>query len=1418
MARDNNNIDMKTRESTGSRGDSVPLHSDMKLDATPSSLTGVNSSEHRRPQHRENSGSGSGRAHGASSAVSSAGASAEGLPPPSAVGLNSEKSISGGYQPNRKRHHLSSPAAAGRTAIRNSSMHSSLSSGGSGGENGNTGKISTTGASVKFAMPPKDVAGGSATGSSLSLTSEEDTNSKKMSALKQKHTAGAGTKNDGATNNKTLPPPQSHSSGSRSKSSSSGSDGNEGGATSSSNLAVVTQSTYNNTSGSGGGDTRSTSGSGSGSDGGQGGNNRRNGGETSASNEYYFAGYGSGSLAGRASSSGNSGQGVSTGAAPLPQAPQVATGDAAVAAPLPASEGIASFASFRGASLAAAANAAAIVPPGANNNNMSTGRHVAVATDDAGGLPPAPSHQAHGPQLRHHLRHHHHHRNDLQAPALPQGGVAAASRPVMPPGRAMDGIPSSIGGPHQALPHPQPHHQYELRLPPSDEQAVLQRVPQAHATVVAHDLPPPPTSSDAWSSTSGSGSSSKPRKLNIASASTSVAAMGQPISVASAGMADGKTMGTMNENNRTSPSSSVTSGIAAKPQAMHVSTDDPILRKKMSLKDDSTTAMSKAGSTSRKRMGGALNRESSDDSSDGVKSESEERSGSDGGYEASSSSNENRPSSGSGSDSVSSDDAKKVATARNSPPNPSEVRMESQSNSKRTETSSMSSSVLADFSSVLNEETHALHSGSSSPRSTSSSLTSVGNEAQAKTMLSPAVGAVNINEKPSAAKASTASVGSKRDASHLKSPNGDNKRSKRSSPVPFKLPPTSNNTMKKGLSIIEKTLQSKVRSAHHHHYHSCRNVGRKMLQESYLSAQRDLSESPQGVKSEDVVMITDDVLPEEATIYSLGHDAMANIASFLHPQETHSFLTTPLSKTWLQTYTAPQELWKILCTSKPFYAMLPSGGESGDDGSTSSYPLCNDLQMRHLFGKYRLLYASFVRCMKYLNRLQDDALNGREPSVTATSNPSDMYPFNNNVSLKAYFAKARRIVRSHRNGGIESQESLSSDSSNEKKRKRQANGGSGPRLGNSMITNRLLRPTAAGDVDNVNLPWSCAIYSVVNWMVAFQDVEGIQIMCLKTLPYLLEDEQQRTTAQRAGLTDNVLHAMVLFPDSIELHTVAFHTLVLLARPLGGNEGMLFHTAMVNTRGIFNNDSTNSKNGIVIMLDSMRRFAQDEILQAMSCWSLVNVALTPLQKSILVKLGGLTVTANAMLQHPYNAEVQFRALFALINLVIPTEPRGPEETEQMREMEREIFQQLGEAGETTEREMLDASVGQITNLVVVGMKNFCSSEAILNRACLVLHNMSLNEAYHGTLLWTPNCYQMLEWCIGNYPHDHVLQQSAGGTLQRLNATLSANEELRIRFTHSIRAQQQHSLELARQEAVYLQEQHLEQQQQQHVNSS
>jgi hypothetical protein len=122
------------------------------------------------------------------------------------------------------------------------------------------------------------------------------------------------------------------------------------------------------------------------------------------------------------------------------------------------------------------------------------------------------------------------------------------------------------------------------------------------------------------------------------------------------------------------------------------------------------------------------------------------------------------------------------------------------------------------------------------------------------------------------------------------------------------------------------------------------------------------------------------------------------------------------------------------------------------------------------------------------------------------------------------------------------------------------------------------------------------------------------------------------------------------------------------------------------------------------------------------------------------------------------------------------------------------------------DQLDEMVDEIVTLVVNSMKNFCASEAILNRACLVLHNLSLTPHYHGALLMTPNCYQMLEWCLANYPTDQFLQQSAAGTLHRLQMTLSNDDSLRTRFTSSIQAQQQLSLEQAHHEAVMLHRQH------------
>merc|ERR1711935_1050343 len=121
-----------------------------------------------------------------------------------------------------------------------------------------------------------------------------------------------------------------------------------------------------------------------------------------------------------------------------------------------------------------------------------------------------------------------------------------------------------------------------------------------------------------------------------------------------------------------------------------------------------------------------------------------------------------------------------------------------------------------------------------------------------------------------------------------------------------------------------------------------------------------------------------------------------------------------------------------------------------------------------------------------------------------------------------------------------------------------------PKFGKSMITSRLWGPSANGVPSHLNLPKSCAIYSIVNWMVAHPNVRGIQTMCIESLPSLLEDERQRITGRQVGLVEVILCAMLRFPDSVELNIAVFHAIVLLARPLGGREGMLFDNTMAET--------------------------------------------------------------------------------------------------------------------------------------------------------------------------------------------------------------------------------------------------------------
>ena len=201
---------------------------------------------------------------------------------------------------------------------------------------------------------------------------------------------------------------------------------------------------------------------------------------------------------------------------------------------------------------------------------------------------------------------------------------------------------------------------------------------------------------------------------------------------------------------------------------------------------------------------------------------------------------------------------------------------------------------------------------------------------------------------------------------------------------------------------------------------------------------------------------------------------------------------------------------------------------------------------KRLLSRYRLLYTSFVRCMRYLSQIKDDAVSGRLPSFidygmagggisqVPTSGGPARPQIGANKSLRSFLSRAHGVVitSQRQDESAESSESEDPDCDDLKdtmvlpgkisrkvslcsiqistelcqltlillllichfQRKDSSLGkkkGKKPKFANSMITQRLLGPSS-GHPGNLSLPWSCAIYSIVNWMVAFSDVEGIQ--------------------------------------------------------------------------------------------------------------------------------------------------------------------------------------------------------------------------------------------------------------------------------------------------------------------------------------
>ena len=260
-----------------------------------------------------------------------------------------------------------------------------------------------------------------------------------------------------------------------------------------------------------------------------------------------------------------------------------------------------------------------------------------------------------------------------------------------------------------------------------------------------------------------------------------------------------------------------------------------------------------------------------------------------------------------------------------------------------------------------------------------------------------------------------------------------------------------------------------------------------------------------------------------------------------------------------------------------------------------------------------------------------------------------------------------------------------------------------------------------------------SVDALLGAMAPFPRVVGVQLRCLRALVPLLESPENRKAAQDSCITGIVVNAMRAFGRDVELQLAALHSLVLLARPIGGSEGMVFSRGMARPTGL--DALLGERGGIVSVLETMARHEANADVQAMACWALVNVMLIPQQKALVVARGGVQAVLRSMQAHPRHFEVQYRALFALINLLVPdgSPPRLAYE--------------------------------ELVPFVLAAMETFAAHEALVNRGCLVLHNLALSEPNHA-LLARAGVPRLLARMLALHPKEPVVQESATGIIRRL----------------------------------------------------
>lgn len=289
----------------------------------------------------------------------------------------------------------------------------------------------------------------------------------------------------------------------------------------------------------------------------------------------------------------------------------------------------------------------------------------------------------------------------------------------------------------------------------------------------------------------------------------------------------------------------------------------------------------------------------------------------------------------------------------------------------------------------------------------------------------------------------------------------------------------------------------------------------------------------------------------------------------------------------------------------------------------------------------------------------------------------------------------------------------------------------------------------------------------------FEEVLRAPRAAIRVLGDVLTNDARREEIQCSDIPEYILKMMACYLSDEALMIEALFVLMLLFRldGLSEAEGVALqetsdwrHTAAVPSYQF-------PVSVVPSVLSTMRFHRARARVQEMGAWAMVNLALqTPMRDALVEEDAIITLVSN-MERHIDDKGVQYRSIFALINLVNFGLWRHHRNTPPPEELEEEVVYFLPPEREmkstmtTEDEEFAPRSPQRVIASCLASITRFMEDDLFADRGCLLLYNLTLDARNHSQLDKL-DVIGLVQRAAATHPDNATIKSSLDGVMSKI----------------------------------------------------